>query len=118
MLVRDKVVVVTGGARGIGAALCRRFAREGARIIVADIDPAAEGLALDIGGLGVIANVGIEADMARIVSRAVDAFGRIDLFCSNAGISLGGGLARTTNAEWQEMWDVNVMAHVSAARSV
>jgi NAD(P)-dependent dehydrogenase (short-subunit alcohol dehydrogenase family) len=118
MLVRDKVVVVTGGARGIGAALCRRFAHEGARILVADIDPAAEGLALDIGGLGVIANVGIEADMARIVSRAVDAFGRIDLFCSNAGISLGGRLERTTNAEWQEMWDVNVMAHVYAARSV
>ena len=119
MLVNDKVIVVTGGAHGIGQALCRRFAREGARlVVVADCDQGAEAVAREVGGVAVIADVGVESDVARIVSTAVDACGRIDLFCSNAGISVRGSLETTTDADWQRIWQINVMAHVHAARAV
>ena len=119
MLVRDKVVVVTGGVRGIGRALCQRFSQEGARaVVVADIDSATKDVATEVGGLGVVADVGLEADVARIVRTAVDAYGRIDLFCSNAGISVPGTLETTTDAQWQRVWQINLMAHVYAARAV
>jgi NAD(P)-dependent dehydrogenase (short-subunit alcohol dehydrogenase family) len=119
MLIKDKVVVVTGGANGIGRALCQRFARDGARsVVVADRDRAAESVAREVGGLPVIADVGVEADVARLVSTVVESFGRIDLFCSNAGISVRGSLETTTDADWQRIWQVNLMAHVYAARAV
>ena len=119
MLVRDKVVVVTGGGRGIGHSLCWRFSQEGARaVIVADVDSAAQEVATEIGGLAVIADVGLGADVARVVRTAVDAYGRIDLFCSNAGISVPGTLETTTDEQWQRIWQVNLMAHVFAARAV
>jgi len=118
MRVHDKVVVVTGGGRGIGAAMCRRFSREGARVVVTDIDPVAEVLARECGGLAIVADVAVEEEVRRIVSQTLEVHGRIDLFCSNAGISVGGTLERTTNADWQRIWDVNVMAHVYAARAV
>ena len=117
MLVLDKVVVVTGGASGIGAALCRRFWREGARaVVVCDIDPAVEDVAREIGGLAVQGDVGREADIRRLVKAAADEFGRLDLFCSNAGISVPGTLESTSAAEWQKIWQINLMAHVYAAR--
>ncbi len=119
MLVKDKVIVVTGGANGIGRALCQRFARDGARmVVVADCDPAAKSVAREVGGFAVIADVGVESDVARVVSTAVGSFGRLDLFCSNAGISVRGSLETTTDAEWQRIWQVNLMAHVYAARAV
>jgi NAD(P)-dependent dehydrogenase (short-subunit alcohol dehydrogenase family) len=119
MDVSGKVVVVTGGASGIGRALCRRFAAEGARgVVVADID--AEGsreVAEEFGGLAATTDVGVEADLVRLVERATSAFGPIDLFCSNAGIALSGGVD-TPDPDWRRIWDVNVMAHVYAARAV
>jgi NAD(P)-dependent dehydrogenase (short-subunit alcohol dehydrogenase family) len=119
MILRDKVIVVTGGGRGIGRALCQRFAREGARgIVVADRDAAADQVAQQVGGLAVLADVGIEADVKRIATATVEAFGRIDLFCSNAGISVDGTLETTDAADWQGIWQINVMAHVYAARAV
>jgi NAD(P)-dependent dehydrogenase (short-subunit alcohol dehydrogenase family) len=119
MLLRDKVVVVTGGARGIGRSLCKRFAHEGARaVVVADVDAAAHDVAEEIGGLAVRADVGVEADVVRIVRTAVDEFGRIDLFCSNAGLSVPGTLETSTDEQWQRIWQINVMAHVYAARAV
>ena len=119
MRVRDKVVVVTGGGRGIGRSLCRRFSQEGARaVVVADVDSAAHDVAMEIGGLPVVADVGLEADVSRIVRAAVDAYGRIDLFCSNAGISVPGTLETTSDEQWQQIWQINLMAHVYAARAV
>ena len=119
MQLRDKVSVVTGGADGIGAALCRRFAAEGARgVVVADRDEdGARRVAAEIGGMAVAADVAAEADVIRLVERATERFGPIDLFCSNAGIATIGGV-EVTDADWQRTWDVNVMAHIYAARAV
>src|ERR1700689_5006754 len=100
MKVTDKVVVVTGGANGIGRALCRRFAAEGARgVVVADIaEAAAQAVASEIGGIAVGTDVAKEADVIALVERAIENFGRIDLFCSNAGIGVEGGV-ETSNSE-------------------
>lgn len=122
MELKDKVVVVTGGASGIGAELCRRFTKEGARgIAVADRNEAdAVKVAEDIGGLAIPCDVGNEADVIRIVEETESKFGPIDLFCSNAGIAFPdqGNAASAPNDQWQTIWDVNVMAHVYAARAV
>jgi NAD(P)-dependent dehydrogenase (short-subunit alcohol dehydrogenase family) len=117
--IKDKVVVVTGGATGIGRGLCRRFKQEGARaIVVADIDAdGAAAVAREIGGLAVPTDVGDETQVVRLVEAATANYGAIDLFCSNAGMIVRAGL-EASNADWQKIWDVNVMAHVYAARAV
>jgi NAD(P)-dependent dehydrogenase (short-subunit alcohol dehydrogenase family) len=119
MKLQDKHAVVTGGASGIGRELCRRFAREGARaVVVADIDGAgAEAVAAEIGGLGRQVDVAVEADVRSLVELAERENGPIDLCCSNAGIGFPGGV-EVPNADWQRIWDVNVMAHIYAARAV
>jgi NAD(P)-dependent dehydrogenase (short-subunit alcohol dehydrogenase family) len=119
VLIADRVVVVTGGGNGIGRALCRRFRDEGAAaIVIADLDDAAAGaVAREVGGTAIHADVSREADVAHLVGQTLAQHGRIDLFCSNAGIAVHGG-EDTANAEWQRCWDVNVMAHVYAARAV
>jgi len=126
---RGKAIVVTGGAAGIGAALCRRFAAEGARgVVVSDLDgKGATAVAKEIGGLAVETDVGEEEQIKRLVDRAMDELGQIDLFCSIAGVGLGGGMYGITpqqggpfasNEEWLKSWHVNVMSHVYAARHV
>jgi NAD(P)-dependent dehydrogenase (short-subunit alcohol dehydrogenase family) len=117
--IRDRVVVVTGGGGGIGGALCRRFAADGARhVVVSDIDrEAAETVARESGGTAMRADVTVEADVARLVGKTVSAHGRIDIYCSNAGVAFGGGPEAADNA-WQRSWDVHVMAHVYAARAL
>jgi NAD(P)-dependent dehydrogenase (short-subunit alcohol dehydrogenase family) len=119
MVVADKVIVVTGGGNGIGAALCRRFAADGAKaVVVADIDDAsAQRVAVEIGGLGVRTDVTRESDLQRLAADVINRYGAIDLFCSNAGIAVDGG-EETPDSEWLRCWDVNVMAHVLAARAV
>lgn len=119
MKLKNKVAVVTGGANGIGRALCERFAAEGARgVVIADLDiERAETLAKEIGGLAIKTNVAVEADIVNLVARAIEAYGAIDLFCSNAGIGTPGG-ADEPNQIWQRIWEVNVMAHIYAARHV
>lgn len=119
MKLKNKVAVVTGGAHGIGKALCERFAREGARgVVVADLDAeAASRVANEIGGMAVGTNVARESDIISLVQKANDAYGSIDLFCSNAGIGTPGG-ADEPNETWQNIWEVNVMAHIYAARAV
>lgn len=121
MNLQDKVVVVTGGASGIGRALARRFAAEGARgIAVADRDGAgATAVAEEIGdqAFAVTTDVSVEADIVSLVTLTEDRYGPIDLFCSNAGIATGGGVD-APNDDWQQIWDINVMAHIYAARAV
>ncbi len=119
MVVSGRVVVVTGGANGIGRALCRRFAADGAKaVVVADLDAAgARAVAGEIGGTAVGTDVTREGDVERLVAQTLERFGVIDLFCSNAGIAVDGG-ETTPDAEWRRCWDVNVMGHVHAARAV
>jgi NAD(P)-dependent dehydrogenase (short-subunit alcohol dehydrogenase family) len=122
--IKDKVVVVTGAASGIGAALCRRFQLEGARaVVVADLDgDGARQVAEEIGGLGLQTDVAVEADIVRLVQETENQCGPIDLFCSNAGVAYadepGGTAASCSNENWQKAWGINVMAHVYAARAV
>jgi len=119
MHLNQKVVVVTGGGSGIGRALCRRFAAEGARVVVVDIDPAAAAaVAREIGALAIGgADVGDEQMMTRVVAEVLHQRERIDLFCSNAGIAVDGD-EQTPTADWDRCWRVNVMAHVFGARAV
>jgi NAD(P)-dependent dehydrogenase (short-subunit alcohol dehydrogenase family) len=116
---QDKVVVVTGGGNGIGRALCRRFAAERAKaVVVADVNGTSAGdVAREIGGTARRADVAREADVVDLVARVLKQYGRIDLFCSNAGVAVDGD-EQTPTAEWERCWDVNVMAHVYAARAV
>ena len=113
------VAVVTGGARGIGRALSRRLAEEGARtVVVADLDAAgAEAAAAEIGGTGVGCDVADEAAVRALVEHVEEVHGGVDLWCSNAGIAVRGG-PEAPDADWERIWRVNVMAHVYAARAV
>jgi NAD(P)-dependent dehydrogenase (short-subunit alcohol dehydrogenase family) len=117
MKVAGKVVAVTGGAKGIGRALARKFAQEGAKhVAVADLDGAgAQSVARELRGSSARVDVGDEAEIAAFIEATEREHGPIDLFCSNAGIGIGRGL-ETPNDVWQTIWGVNVMAHVYAAR--
>ena len=119
MQLKDKIVVVTGGANGIGRALCRIFAAQGASgIVVADRDEeGAKQVATEIGGLAVVADVSCEKDMQQLVAFATSSFGPIDLFCSNAGLGYEGGID-SPDADWMRLWNVNVMGHIYASRAV
>jgi NAD(P)-dependent dehydrogenase (short-subunit alcohol dehydrogenase family) len=124
MDINGKVAVVTGGASGIGRALCLALAEHGAAaVVVADVDgggAAQTAAAIEAAGhpaLAVPADMSIEDDVKALVSRAEDAFGRIDLFCSNAGIIVDGGVEVGDDA-WSRIWAINVQSHVYAARAL
>jgi NAD(P)-dependent dehydrogenase (short-subunit alcohol dehydrogenase family) len=114
-----RVVIVTGGGSGIGAALCQAFAAAGARaVVVADInESSAMAVARQVGGLAMTTDVTRERDVVRLVERTVHLHGKVDIYCSNAGIAVGGG-AEVPDDGWQRSWEVHVMAHVYAARAV
>src|ERR1700732_5189500 len=123
MQVRDKIVVVTGGANGIGRALCEAFHGAGAaKVVVADIDSAAARVvAASIAGAAFKCDVGKEKDIIHVIEETERLYGGIALFCSNA--RLGGGFvppAKMAGADpgepWSRSWPVHVMAHVYAAR--
>ena len=113
------VAVVTGAGSGIGAALARRFAAEGAAaVVVSDRDgAAAQRVAAEIGGTADTTDVTDEAAVAALVERTLAEHGRIDLFCSNAGVFSGGGV-ETPTAVWEQVFAVNVLSQVFAARAV
>jgi NAD(P)-dependent dehydrogenase (short-subunit alcohol dehydrogenase family) len=119
MKIRDKVCVVTGAASGIGKALAARFAQEGARgVVCADLNEAdAKAVAAGIGGLGVRCDVAQEGDINALVVAALEKYGAVDIFCSNAGIIGRHGLDASLK-DWRRTMDVNFMAHLLAARAV
>jgi NAD(P)-dependent dehydrogenase (short-subunit alcohol dehydrogenase family) len=119
MVIRNKVVIVTGGAYGIGRALCRRFFQEGARgISVVDRDEkGAKAVADEIDGHAITCDVSREKEVVSAVRETEGKYGPIDIFCSNAGILIMGSV-ETANEEWQRIWEINVLSHVYAGRAV
>jgi NAD(P)-dependent dehydrogenase (short-subunit alcohol dehydrogenase family) len=122
------VAVVTGGGHGIGRALCRRLAKDGAKVVVADIEKeAASKVAAEIGGVALTLDVSDEQAVAALVEQVEQELGAIDMFISNAGVGFGDGESGAISAEgginaiddrWEASWKVNVMAHVFAARAL
>ncbi|MGY0236467.1 SDR family NAD(P)-dependent oxidoreductase [Longispora urticae] len=111
-------VVITGAGSGIGAALARRFAAAGARVVVNDLDAAAATrVAAEIDGWAVPGDVSTPDGAAALVGTAIGHLGAVDLFCANAGIGTPGG-PEAIDADWDLAWQVNVMAHVRAARAL
>ncbi|MGK5673247.1 SDR family oxidoreductase [Micromonospora sp. URMC 106] len=121
MNLTDRVVVITGGAGGIGSALARRFAAEGAAaVVVADLDAdAARAVAAGVGPVARPAAVDVtdEEQVRALVADTERRYGRIDLFCANAGVATSGGV-EVDDAGWDRAWRVNVLSHVYAARAV
>jgi len=127
MELAGKVAVVTGGASGIGRALCRKFSAEGASVVVADVDaPGAAAVAQEIEGLAVPCDVSVETDVGGLIEATLLSFGRIDLFCANAGIVSGSrpdgptaGIGpEAPDEDWERVWRVNVVSHIYAARAL
>ena len=117
MQLKNKIIVVTGAAAGIGRAMCLAFAAQGAKAIVCvdvDLDGASD-TAHKINGIAIQVDVSSENQIKAMIERVEDELGPIDLFCSNAGILKEGGV-EVSNADWQQIWDINVMSHVWAAR--
>jgi NAD(P)-dependent dehydrogenase (short-subunit alcohol dehydrogenase family) len=122
------IAVVTGGGHGIGRALCRRLAKDGVKVVVADIEgEAAETVATEIGGVARQLDVGDESAITSLVSDIESEVGPIDIFISNAGVAFGDGASGSVSAEgglnpiddrWLMSWNINVMAQVFAARAV
>jgi len=112
-------VVVTGGASGIGRGLCERFAALGAaNVVVADLDEdGAQSVAASIGGRAQRCDVADQESVSRLVAETIEAIGHIDIFCANAGVGAGGGLAASDEL-WDLSWRVNVLGPVFAARQV
>ncbi|MYW04645.1 SDR family NAD(P)-dependent oxidoreductase [Streptomyces sp. SID3343] len=110
-------VVITGAGAGIGAALARRFVAEGARVVVNDLDAdACRTVAAEVDGIALPGDAASEEGVQALVSGARAALGaEIDIYCANAGVGEGSGLD-ASDAAWDRSWDVNVMAHVRAAR--
>jgi NAD(P)-dependent dehydrogenase (short-subunit alcohol dehydrogenase family) len=120
MELTNTVAVVTGGAHGIGRALCRALRIEGARVAIADLDyPAAQQLAKEVDGLALAVDVSQEGQIVDAVDRTEAELGPISLFVSNAGVAFGDGpdgAASAADEHWRACLDVNLMAQVYAAR--
>jgi NAD(P)-dependent dehydrogenase (short-subunit alcohol dehydrogenase family) len=116
-----KTAVVTGAGQGIGRAISHALAAEGMHVIVSDIDPElAEKVAREVTGFAVACDVRVPSQIEHLVLQAEKHFGQIDLLCSNAGFASGDPdtAVSAPDAQWQDSWDVHVMAHVRAARLV
>jgi NAD(P)-dependent dehydrogenase (short-subunit alcohol dehydrogenase family) len=117
MDIKNKSIVITGGASGIGKAMAARFLKEGAsNILIADVNSELESVADELGVSSLRTDVAKESDVKALIKKAESDFGQIDLLCNNAGIGVGGG-PETPNEDWQKIWDINVMAHIYATRA-
>lgn len=117
MELRGKTCVVTGGASGIGAALCRRFVEDGAAVVVADIDEAgATSVAGEIGGHAFGLDVADQGANKALVAFAEDRLGSVDVFAINAGIAIAGD-AFLDDESWEQMLSVNFRSHLYAVRA-
>jgi len=120
MRLADRVVIVTGGAMGIGRAIAARLHEEGATVVVADLQ-GAEDAAAELGGLGLTVDVSREADTEAMAAAALERYGRIDGLINNAGIysSLEPKPFEEIGVdEWRKVYDVNVLGMFLATRAV
>ncbi len=116
-----KIAVVTGAGRGIGAAICKAMAQEGARVVVSDRDAAsARAVAAELDTHAIPCDVSTEAGVQTLIAEVTETLGPIDVFVSNAGLAKGepGHVASASDADWDLNWRVHVMAHVWAARAL
>ena len=124
MNIKDKIIIVTGGANGIGKALCQRFVSEqAARVIIVDLElDSAQQLADELGADAMQADVSKESDIQAVVSAVEAKYGQIDLYCSNAGVFFSvlpdWQATSLANEQWQKIWEINVMSHIYGARAV
>lgn len=123
MQIAGKIVVVTGGASGIGRALCEAFVKAGVRkVVVADLNTKLGGeVSSSLGGVFIKCDVSVEDEVTSLVDEVEGHHGPIDIFCSNAGIAAGFdtrsiNVAGIGDEVWKMSWQVNVMAHVYVAR--
>jgi len=118
MEVENKRVIITGSANGIGSSLSRVFKERNVEsMILVDLDESNNTkLSNEVGGIPYKANVGNEDEIIKLVEFAKQEMGGFDIFCSNAGISGAGGLLNTSNEDWSNIWNVNVMSHIHAAK--
>jgi len=119
---RDKVVVVTGGASGIGLVTARTFAGEGARLVLGDVNAGAlDAVAAELGAVGQVVDVREYAQCERLVARAVEAHGRVDVLVNSAGV---GGIPRLfiesapDDGDWDAMLDINLRGTMHCCRAV
>jgi sorbitol-6-phosphate 2-dehydrogenase len=122
-VLEDKVAIVTGGAQGLGAAICQRVAREGAHIVVADLNLAgAQETAAEIAdqtgreAIAVGVDVTDERQVEAMVQRAVDQFGRLDVLVSNAGILIAEAVDEFPAGKWRAVIDVNLVGYFLCAK--
>jgi NAD(P)-dependent dehydrogenase (short-subunit alcohol dehydrogenase family) len=116
---RNRVAVITGAASGIGAACARAFAKQGAKVIVVDINAnGARTIAKEIGGVAIPCNIAKEAEVDALVAQTQRDVGPIDMFFNNAGVATGGNPLTTPIDVWNEQWQINLMSHVYAVRAV
>ncbi|MDA7484861.1 SDR family NAD(P)-dependent oxidoreductase [Planktomarina temperata] len=118
---QGKIIILTGAAGGIGAALAREFAQRGARLALCDLNaPALNDLAQELGALQMVCDVTVESRIQAVVKEVEVTLGPVDIFFSNAGFIAGepGHAASAPDRIWQAAWEVHVMAHVYACRAV
>ena len=119
MELKDKVVVITGAASGIGKATATAMARLGAQVAVIDVnEQGAVEVAAEIGGLAVACDIADEAAVKDMIARVTAALGPVDVLFNNAGVATGGDPLNTPIEVWHQQWDVNVMSHIYAIRAV
>lgn len=124
MQLKDKVAIITGGGRGIGKAIAIAYAAEGARTVIAarsteQLDEvAAEITDQDGEVLAVPTDLRIRSDVENLVQQTVNKFGRIDILVNNAGINPRGRFLDSTDEEWEQGWQINVMGVVHCCRAV
>jgi NAD(P)-dependent dehydrogenase (short-subunit alcohol dehydrogenase family) len=114
-----KVVVITGGAGGIGKACAERFAQEGACVAVLDIDEsAAKATAAEIDGMALQCDVSNPDSVQTAFQAVIEAWGRVDVLCANAGVYRGGPLAEVSLSDWQLALDVNLTGAMLCCQAV
>jgi NAD(P)-dependent dehydrogenase (short-subunit alcohol dehydrogenase family) len=119
MDLNNRVAVITGAASGIGAATARAFAKQGAKVVVVDVNASgARAVAKEVGGLAIACNVANEADINALVAQTQRELGPIDVFFNNAGVATGGDPLTTPIHVWNDQWQINLMSHVYAIRAV